>query len=234
MQNSGVVVSIPERTAVDRDETKTSRTRILASALFSLNTTFAAVSLIFGASLSASLPFIHLEVYLNRLVGIRQTDYIRGYFTLWIPTLVLAVCLLTLLRFLSGLSLTRWIMQRVAGMLILLSPTAVWAFGYAQQSRWSLQWPYKIICGEAALALICFCIFLKGPREASLKIGLSGLLGHHFFWYWFAGNGLHSPSALYSGPLYGHLFGMVLGFFALLVWGLYAYRTREHSLGNAS
>ena len=234
MQNVGVVVSIPERTAVDGDETKTSRTRIFAEALFSLNTTFAAVSLIFSASLSASLPFIHLEVYLNRLVGIRQTDYIRGYFTLWIPALVLAICLLTLLRFLGRLSLTRWIMQHVAGILILLSPTAVWTFGYAQQSRWSLQWPYKMIWGEAALALICFCLFLRGPREASLKIGLSGLLGHYLFWYWFAGNGFHSPCALFWGPLYGHLFGMVLGFFALLVWGLYAYRTGEHSFGNAS
>lgn len=228
------MVSIPERTSVAGNETKTSRIRIFAEALFSLNTTFAAVSLIFSASLSASLPFIHFEVYLNHLLGIRQTDYIRGYFTVWIPAFVLGICLLMLLRFLSRLSLTGWIMQRVAGILILLSPTAVWTFGYAQQSRWSLQWPYKMIWGEAALALICFCMFLKGPREASLKIGLSGLLGHYLFWYWFAGKGFHSPCALYWGPLYGHLFGMVLGFSALLVWGLYACRTGEHCFGNAS
>ena len=227
-------MSIPKRTAVERDETKTSRMEILAEALFLLNTTFAALSLIFSASLSASLPFIHLEVYLNHLLGIRQTDYIRGYFTVWIPSLVLALCLFTLLRFLNRLSLTKWIMQRAAGILILLSPTAVWTCGYAQQSRWTLQWPYKMIWGEAALALICFCIFLQGPREASLKIGLSGLFGHYLFWYWFAGDGFHSPTALYWGPLYGHLFGMVLGFSALLVWGLYTYRTGEHSFGNVS
>jgi hypothetical protein len=226
----GVLVSLPKRTAVG-DETKTSRIRILAESLFSLNTAFAAMSLIFSASLSASLPFLHLEVYLNHLLDIRQTDYIRGYLTVWIPSLVFAMCLLTLLRFLSGLSLTTWIMQRVAGVLILLSPTAVWTFGYAQQSRWSLQWPYKMIWSEAALALICFRIFLKAPRETSLKIGLSALFGHYVFWYWFTGDGFRSPSSLYWGPLYGHLFGMVLGFFALLVWGLYAYRTREDLLG---
>jgi hypothetical protein len=232
--NVGVVVSKPERTAVNGDETKISRIRIFAEALFSLNTTFAAMSLIFSASLSASLPFIHLEVYLNHLLGIRQTDYICGYFTVWIPSLVLAMCLLTLLRFLSRSSPTTWIMQRVAGVLILLAPTAVWTFGYAQQSGWSLQWPYKMIWGEAALALICFCIFVKGPRGVSLKIGLLGFLGHYLFWYWLAGNGFHLPCSLYWGPLYGHLFGMVLGFSALLVWGLYAYRTGEHSFGNGS
>jgi hypothetical protein len=219
---------------MDSDATETSRTEIFAEALFSLNMTFVAVSLIFNASLSASLPFIHLEVYLNHLLGIRQTDFIRGYFTDWIPSLVLAICLFTLLRLLRRLSLTRWMMQRVAGILILLSPTAVWTFGYAQQSRWSLQWPYKVIWGEAALAAICFWIFVKGPREVSGKIGLAGLLGHYLFWYWFADQGFHSPWTLYWGPSYGHPFGMILGFFALLVWGLYAYRTGEHSFGNAS
>lgn len=205
--------------------------RVLAEALFSLNTAFAGISLIFSASLSASLPFIHLEVYLNHLLGIRQTDYIRGYFTVWIPSLVLALCLFTLLRFLSRLSLSKWIMQRVAGIVILLCPTAVWTCGYAQQSRWSLQWPYKIIWGEAALALICFCLFLKGSREASLKIGLSGLSGHCLSWYWFMCNGFRSPAVLeWEMPGYGGPFGMVLGISALLVWGLYSYRTREHSL----
>lgn len=213
------------------DKAKTSKIRIFAEVLFSLNTAFAAMSLMFNASLSASRPFIHLEVDLNHLLAIRQTDYIRGYFTVWIPALVLAVCLLTLLRLLSGLRLTRWTMQSLAGILILLSPTVVWTCGYELQSRWSLQWPYKLIWGEAALALICFCIFLKGPREASLKIGLAGLFSHCLFWYWFEENGFYSPFSLHWGPLYSGPFGMVLGFSALLVWGRYAYQTSGHSLG---
>ena len=213
---------------------ETSRMRVLAEALFSFNTAFAGVSLIFSASLSFSLPFIHLEVYLNHLLGIRQTDYIRGYFTVWIPSLVLALCLLTPLRFLNRLSLTTRIMNRVAGILILLSPTVVWTCGYAQQSHWSLQWPYKTIWGEAALALICFSIFLKAPRETSLKIGLSGLFAHYLFWYWFPGDGFRSPALLYWGPLYGGPFGMVLAISALLVWGLYSFRTRDHSLRASS
>lgn len=219
---------------MDGDNTKTFRMRILAEALFSLNIAFAAVSLIFNASLSASLPFIHLEEYLNHLLGIRQTDYIRGYFTVWIPTLVLAMCLLTLLRLLSALNRTRWIMRHVAGILILLSPTAVWTCVYEQRSKWSLQWPYKPIWGEAALAVICFRKFLNGPREASLKIGLLALFGHYLFWCCFTGDGFHSPYSLEWGPLYTGLFEIVLGFSSLLVWGLYAYRSRTHATGTVS
>jgi hypothetical protein len=218
---------------VNAHRAETSGTRVLAEALFSLNTTFAGMSLLFCASLSASLPFIHLEVYLNHILGIRQTDYIRGYFTLWIPSLAMAMCLLTLLRFLRQLDVARWIMQSAAGILILLSPTAVWTCSY-EQNGWSLQWPYKPIWGEAALAAICFYIFLKGPREASLKVGLTGLFGHCLFWYWFTSDGFHSPNLLHWGPLYGGPFGMMLGFSALLVWGLCAYRTRDRSLRTAS
>ena len=98
-----------------RHKTKRSKIRVLAEALFSLNTALAGISLIFCVSQSASLAFIHLEVHLNHLLSIRQTDYIRGYFTVWIPSLVLAICLLSLLRFLSGLSLAKWIMRSLAG-----------------------------------------------------------------------------------------------------------------------
>jgi hypothetical protein len=199
--------------------TRRSKLQVLAEALFSLNTAFAVTSLIFSVSQSASLPFVHLEVYLNHLLGIGQTDYIRGYFTVWIPSLALAICLLSLLRFLSGLNFTNWIMWPAAGMLILLCPTAVWTCGY-ERNGWSLQWPYKLIWGEATLAVICFCIFLKGPREASRKIGLSTLLGHCLFWYWFMCDGFRSPAVLNWGvPGYVGPFGMVMGICTLVVWG---------------
>lgn len=211
---------------MDDSQTTRSRILVLAEALFSLNTAFAAMSLTFCASQSASLPFLHLEVYLNYHLGIRQTDYIRGYLTVWIPSLVLAICLLILLRFLSGLSLTKWIMQSMAGILIVLCPTAVWTCGY-ERNGWSLQWPYKMIWGEAALVLICICIFLKGSSELSRKIGLSALLGHCIFWYWFMGDGLHLPNFNWEIPGYGGPFGMVVGICTLVVWSLYAYRTRR-------
>lgn len=189
--------------------------------------------MVLSASLSASLPFIHLDWYLNDLLGIRQTDYIRGYFGVWIPSLVLAMCLLILSRLLSGRSFTAWIMESVAGILILLSPTAVSTYGYVRNG-WSLEWRYRLIWGEAALAVICFCLFLRGRRGVTLTAGLSGFFGHCLFWYWSMGNGFRSFNQLYWGPLYDGAFGIMLGTSALLVWGLYSYRTREHSLLTAS
>lgn len=220
----------PRRIDMDGGQTTRSITRVLAEVLFSLNTAFAAMSLTFCASQFAVIPFMRLEVYLNHHLGIRQTDYIRGYFTVWIPSLILATCLLGLLRLLSGLGLTKWIMQSLAGILLLLCPTAVWTCGY-ERNGWSLQWPYKMIWGEAVVVLICVCIFLKGSSQVSRKIGLSALLGHCIFWYWFEDGGFHLPPNFewgipgYSGPI-----GMVVGICTLLVWGLYAYREKGYSL----
>ena len=213
--------------------TDRSSLRILAEALFALNTAFAGISIVFYASLSASLPFIHLEVYLNHLLGIRQTDYIRGYFTFWIPSLMLAVCLLILLRLLRAQHITELVVRYFAGITILLSPSAVWTCGY-EQNGWSFQWPYKMIWGEAAAATIGACVFLKGPWEMSRTVGVSLLLGHCMFWYWFAFS-LHTPIRFeWAIPSYGGPFGMLLGIPALLIWAAYSYRMREYGLAVAS
>jgi hypothetical protein len=199
------------------------RVRGFVEVLFSINTGFALMSMLFCASSSAPLPFIHLEVYLNHLLGIRQTDYIRGYFTIWIPSLVLAACIWSLLRVLIRLRLTQSFLRSVAGMMILLGPTAIWTCGY-DRNGWSLQWPYKTIWGEAALATICYFLFLKGPLATSRRIGALAFLGHCIFWYCFTSDGFHPLN--WAIPGYGGPVGMVLGFCALLIWGLYIYGSR--------
>jgi len=205
--------------------------RLLVEALFSVNTAFAALSIAFGASLSTALPFIHLEVYLNSLLGIPQTDYIRGYLTIWIPSMIVTVCLLTLLRLLRELHVTQLVVRSIAGFMILLSPAAVWTCGY-EQNGWSLQWPYKMIWGEGAAAAICIYVFLKGPWDISRRVGVLALLGHSIFWYWFTSDGFHWPIRFEWGrPGYGGVFGMLVGIPALMTWGLYAYRMKAYALG---
>jgi hypothetical protein len=200
--------------------------RRLAEILFSINTGFAATSVLFCVSFSACVPFIHLEVYLNHLLGIRQTDFIRGHFTIWIPALILATCIWTLLQFLSRLPFAP-ISQLLSGVTILLCPTAIWTCRL-EPNGWSLQWPYKTVWGETLLAIICLLVFLKGPWATSRWIGLSAFLGHSVFWYWFEGNGFRLTLLLnwevpgYEGPA-----GMGLGFGSLLIWGLCVYRVRN-------
>ena len=84
-----------------KDRAETSIVRGLAEILFCVNAGFAATSVMFCLSLSACLPFLHLEVYLNHLLGIRQTDFIRGYFAIWIPSLIVAACIWTLVQLLG-------------------------------------------------------------------------------------------------------------------------------------
>jgi hypothetical protein len=207
-----------------------SSVRVLAEILFSINTAFAAMWILFSASLSASLPFIHLEVHLNHLLGIRQTDFIRGYFTIWIPSLILAACVWSLVRFLSRRRYSGWALQSLLGIIILLCPAAIWTCKY-EQNGWSLQWPYKTVCGEALLATICFVLFLKGPSAMSRRVGVIAFLGHCIFWYWFTSDGFHSLN--WEMPGYDGPVGMVSGFCALLIWGLYKYGFSEHPLESA-
>jgi hypothetical protein len=197
--------------------------RVLAELLFSANTGLAAISLLFCASFSAELPFIHLEVYLNQALGIRQTDYIRGYFTIWIPSLITAVCIWSLLRLLSRLPFTKSFLCSIAGLIILLSPTAMVTCGY-ERNRWSLEWPYKTVWGEAMLAIICFFLFLKWPSWTSWRIWMLAFLGHCIFWYWFMNGGfnpLNWEISGYAGPA-----AMVLGFCALLIWSVYLLQVK--------
>jgi hypothetical protein len=201
--------------------------RVLAEIVFSINTGFAATSILFCASLSASLPFLHLEVSLNHLLGIRQTDFIRGCFTIWIPSLILAACIWSVVRFLSRLSFTP-VLQFLSGVTILLCPTAIWTCRL-EPNGWSFQWPYKTVWGEAFLVTICLFLFLKWPSSRSREIGMMAFLGHCIFWYWFTSGGFHSLN--WEMPGYDGPFGLVLGSCSLVIWGLYAYRLREHSLG---
>jgi hypothetical protein len=206
--------------------------RGLAETLFSINTGFAAISVLFCACFTTALPFLYLEVYLNHLLGIRQTDLIRGYFATWIPALILAVCIWTLVRFLSRPRLPRWALP-LSGVTILLCPAAIWTC-MLEPNGWSLQWPYKTVWGETSLALICLLLFLKVSRTSSRWIGVSAFLGHCVFWYWFEGDGFRSINSLnWEIPGYQGAAGMVLGFCSLLTWGLYVYGLRKHSLGIA-
>lgn len=190
----------------------------------SLNTGFATVSMVFGASLAAAMPFIHLEVALNHLLHIRQTDYIRGYFAIWIPSLAIAICVFLLFRFFRGLSITKKILRSVAAMTIFLAPCAFWTCAY-EHNGWSLDWPYKPIWCEAAVAVICVWAFLKARWEIGKWIGPIILVAHVHFWYFFHGNGLNGLNwgiSHYGGPG-----GLLLNSAAALVWVLYIRELRQ-------
>lgn len=179
---------------------------------------------VFCAIPSVSIPFAHLEVYLNHLLHIRQTDYIRGYFTIWIPSLISALCIWNLFRLARRLSFTKEILRSAAGVAIILCPTAIWTCEY-ERNGWSLQWPYKMVFGEPMLALICLRVFLKAPWAVARWVGISAFLAHSLFWYWFTSDGFHALE--WGIPGYRGPAGLILGFCSALVWGLYIRELRQ-------
>ncbi len=201
------------------------RSQFFLELLLSLNTGFAGMSMFFCAmGLSGEMPFIRLEVYLNHLFHIRQTDYVRGYFAIWIPSLAIALCILTLFRLSRHLSITKSSLRFVAGMTVFLSPCAIWTCAY-EHIRWSLDWPYKLIWGEAALAVLCLWVFLKARWAIGKWIGISAFVAHSLFWYFFLSgtlNGLNWGIPHYAGPA-----GLLLGTSAAFAWELYIWELRQ-------
>ena len=209
---------------MELQRTLTPMSRLLLEVFFSINIGYAGTSTVFCAIPSASIPFAHLEVYLNQILHIRQTDYVRGYFEVWVPSLTLALCIWTVFRLSRHLSFTQEVLRSAAGVGILLCPSAIWVCMY-ERNGWSLQWPYKMVFVELTLALICLWMFLKAPWAAALWVGISAFLAHSLFWFWFTSDGFHGlewgiPG--YSGPA-----GLILGFCSALVWGLYIHELRQ-------
>ena len=205
-------------------KTKKRLSRFLLEVFFSIDLGYAGMSMVFCAIPSVSIPFAHLEFYLNHLLHIRQTDYIRGYFEIWIPSLISALCIWSLLRLTRRLSFTEEILRSAAGVAILLFPAAIWTCVY-ERNGWTLQWPYKPIFLEAGLALICLWVFLKAPWAAARWVGISAFLAHSIFWYWFVSGGFHALE--WGIPVYGGPAGLITDFCSTLVWGLYIRELRR-------
>lgn len=197
--------------AMEVHRTKAQLSRSLLEACFSIQIGYVGVSMVFCAIPSASIPFVYLEVYLNHLLHIRQTDYIRGYFEFWVPSLIFAMGIWSLLRLTRRLRLTREILRSAAGVAILLCPAAIWTCAYV--------WPYKPVLIESALVLICLWVFLKGPWVVARWVGISAFFAHSLFWYLCPGNRFHALE--WGIPGYGGPVGMILDFCSALVWGLY-------------
>jgi hypothetical protein len=199
--------------------------------LLSLNTAFAGMSILFCISPSAALPFLRLEIQVNHLLHIRQTDYIRGYFAIWIPSLAVASCIFILLLLLRNLSVSKKLLRSVAGMTIFLSPCAIWTCAF-EHNGWSLDWPYKSVWGEAALAVICLWAFLHSPWVVGKWIGLLAFIAHALFWYFFLSTsfyGLNWGLPHYAGPA-----GLVLGISAAFIWEIYIRQLRINELKPAT
>jgi hypothetical protein len=194
---------------------------VLHEALFSLSTAFLAISIMFLLKHDLSYPFVRLEVSINHLLGISQTDYIRGYFEYLLPSVIVAVLLGILLHIFSSRRLGKEILRSVAGGLLVLAPLIFW-FCYYQVVGWAFGWPYRGAPLELVVAIVFMTLVLL--RKWRIRWWLSAILfaAHYNFWYW--RNSSDPDLASYAGPL-----GPILGCCSALAWGFYVARLARPS-----
>lgn len=189
--------------------------------LFSLHLAFALISMAFLTSDVFAGPCLRMEIRLNHLLGIRQTDFVRGYFALWIPSILLAILIWCLLRTFARSNLTREFLRSVAGIITVFMPLA-FTVVYFKKMSWSLAWLDKVDWFEIPAALICVLLFLSGRWPLPALAGYLLLAMHFAYWYFVGQSGASSSFADYGGP-----YGDALGFCSALAWFQYAHRRKK-------
>jgi hypothetical protein len=193
--------------------------RRLWEALFSLHLGLLGVSMALIASRTTAALFTHMEIRINRSLHIQQTDFIRGHFETWIPSVLAAFLVLLILRTCARARFTQEFLRSVAGIITIFAPLAFWLFVY-EQGSWSLVWPYNGAPIEVVTALACTLLFLSGRWKTPFWVGVLLLAAHYIFWY-FAGE----SNPYFSN--YAGLAGPILGFCSAVAWGLYVSRKRK-------
>src|SRR5260370_23015996 len=108
--------------------------------LLSLNVSFAIMSVV-ELELEAHrgiAPFFWLEFSINKLLHIRQTDFIRGYIAFAVSSVALALCFWLALRLSAGAEVTRRILPSLARPVVLAPPFGVWLYMYQKHG-----WPFS-------------------------------------------------------------------------------------------
>jgi chromate transport protein ChrA len=174
--------------------------------LFSLHLAVVGMSMAF-TSIAVSAPFSRMECRINVFLHIRQTDFVRGYFAIWIPSVLVAFLIWFMLRTFASKRLTQRFLRSLAGIITIVAPLAFWVFTY-EMTFWPVGRPYVGASFEMATAVVCSLLFLSGKWKVPSWVSLLLIAVHYFFWY--------------SGPS-----GQILGFCSAVAWGLYVSRLRR-------
>ena len=171
------------------------RNRNIGEALSALHLTFASVSTTFHLRFGSLAPFIGMERGLNAFIGLPYSDFTRGYFAIWIPTVVLALLVWVGLRR-SGILVSRYALA-----LTIATPLIVWIL--IGRNPWHYGITLPVI---ELLAVVVSRIVLNrcGVKSLLKSVQFSCILLHFGFWYFLTESDPSFPG--YDGP-----FGPILG-----------------------
>jgi len=148
-----------------------------------LNVALVVLAFVFQYVPRSLVSFLNgLEFTVDRLLHVRHTDFIGGYWEFFLPGIALALCAWVPLRLFSSASFTGGIRRFAAGIAAVILPPAWLCATYIRTYRWS---PFEgIQLCELMIALGCVILYLYGrwpiPRLGSVLI----LLLHYAFWFW--------------------------------------------------
>lgn len=206
---------------LEQSTTRQEWARKVHEALFSITVAFAMISVLFIALPEASIPFMHMEVSINRFLHIRQTDIIRGYFEFSIPSAVLAFFLWLLLRFASQTKFTTEFLRSAAGVLVLSALPLFW-FYVAFRERGSSDFHHMLLLLELAIILIGAVLFLYRVQMYPLWCWIVLIGAHYAFWFYMRSN---YQLANYAGPI-----APIVGFCSGSAWAIYVNQMRRGSM----
>jgi hypothetical protein len=195
--------------------------RFAYEVLLALNLSFATVSVVELKSESMVAPFLSVELSVNRLLHIPQTDFIRGYIAFAFSSTTLALVVWLGLRLSAGTKITKGVLRFLGGTVILLLPAVFWLYAY-QESGWPFGWPYRGAPFELILALVSAQLYASEKWHFPALFGVALLAAHYGYWFWMPAGNYFAPN--YSGPI-----APILGFCAAMAWALYVKREKQAS-----
>ena len=158
-------------------------------------------------------PFARFEVRINQLLGVRQTDFLRGYIAIAIASLLSGIFFWAALRISAKSKLTRAFLRSTSGFIVLFAPAAFWIFVY-EQDGWPVGWPYRGAPLEIFAVFGCAVVFLSVRVHIPNWMIVLFLAAHYAFWYWAPSTNPAMPN--YAGPL-----APILGFCSAFAWACY-------------
>jgi hypothetical protein len=161
--------------------------------LFALNIAFLATSIAFSSP-GLARPFFGLEVSINHILHIRQTDFIRGYFGFGIAAVLCACAIWLLLTAFQNTATEKFVLKYVAGLAALIAPPLFFLFLNHRTVGWQLGWE----SAEISLMLAAAWLYIRRVLKGTLVM-ITILAIHNLFWFWQFGP--HFSTFNYTGPL---------------------------------
>ena len=176
-----------------------------------------AMILLYNGTLTPRL--FQMDASINKLLHIRQTDLVWGYWALFLPGTALALCIWLFLRLSSRSPVTREILRSVGGIAAFTALPIYWLFArYASSHRYGWTPLRSLEFYELLLILVLLSLTLYWDRNSSVPLwaGVGVILLHYGFWFWQFGT-----YSLFFGNNSPFILLPIVGFLSAVVWLLY-------------